>query len=213
MCLLRGGKREFLSAQSLFSGDQYSNGMAACLSAARVILAVSGPVRSKRHLHCTPVSQRESMRLEVGHIQVPLVPLVHCLRCSSLFLREMPFGKIDYPVKASFRLYLTGVSPSVQPYPLKSTYQLPNFPTRWAVLISPALIWFLLLLLPPHLHPWLLPSSGRSSVHSYLAGQPARLSASFRNDFSGYLLPKSAHVTFRRMTLPVAFHSQHLHFA
>lgn len=56
------------------------------------------------------------------------------LRCLPPFLSESPSGKIDYPVKDSFRLCLTALSPSVSGVHL----QLPSFPLCWAALISPA---------------------------------------------------------------------------
>lgn len=56
--------------------------------------------------------------------------------------------------------------------------------------------------------------SARSSAHSCLDGHPVSLSPSFRDDFwSCYWFPKPAHGSCRRAALPVAFHSQHLHFA
>lgn len=56
--------------------------------------------------------------------------------------------------------------------------------------------------------------SARSSAHSCLDGHPVSLSPSFRDDFwSCYWFPKPGHGSCRRAALPVAFHSQHLHFA
>lgn len=106
-----------------------------------VILAVSGSVRSKWHLRWAPVSQRESLRLETGHTEVSLMSLVHW-DTNFFSWGRFPLGRLRYPAKPSSRLYLSRLLSN-------SILWSPNFPHSRAVLISPALVWFLLLLIPP----------------------------------------------------------------
>lgn len=105
MCLLRGGKESFFLCHPHFSGDQrlplwsQSSPGTFCPSKEQMVPSLGSCI----HEGVT----------EAWYGMYMSAIDASSLRCLSLFLNGSPSGKIDYPVKDSFRLCLTDLSSSV----------------------------------------------------------------------------------------------------